>query len=485
MNYDASAIDSTSTKTDGKLAELGVAAAATAIREGAISSESYAAALLEQARRHRDLHAFITIDEPAVMTAAAEADKARAAGSTAPLLGVPFGVKDSYLTQGLRTTIGVRTLESFVPDRDATAVRAIKDAGGIVFGKNNLVEMSYGLTGANARFGQVKNPRGSEHVAGGSSSGSAASVAARIVPAAFGGDTIGSIRVPAALTGVVGFKPTTGRWPRDGVAPVSHTLDTTGLLARSVDDCLLIDQIIVGVDAAPSAARPGLEGVRFAYAPKQFLGLVDPEIEARFDQTLQLLRSSGATVVEIDLGEDFPALADRVAWNLFFRETRHAVSEFVRTNDIPTTFGQIYDELKPQLKDVWGQFVVASGAGHLSDADLERTLTVDRPNLQRRLGSALGEGDFDALVFPTVAALAPLIEEQWSLTVAGEQVDHLFLAKNTIPASGAGLPGISIPLGRARSGLPFGIELDGARGDDRRLLQVARLVERVLGASPA
>ncbi|MFI7065151.1 amidase family protein [Kribbella sp. NPDC050124] len=485
MNTNTSGIDPTPAENNGALAELGVAAAAAAIREGEISAESYSAALLERARRNSDLQSFITIDESSVLAAAVEADKAHAAGSTAPLLGVPLGVKDSYLTRGLRTTIGVKTLETFIPSRDAAVVRAIKDAGGIVFGKNNLVEMSYGLTGDNARFGQVKNPRGREHVPGGSSSGSAASVAARIVPAAFGGDTIGSIRVPAALTGVVGFKPTTGRWPGDGVAPVSHTLDTAGLLARNVDDCILIDQIIVAGDTIPPSGRSALEGVRFAYAPRQFLGLVDPEIEAQFNDTLHRLRSAGATVVEIDLGEDFSALADRVASNLFFRETQQAVSEFLHTNDIPATFSQIYDDLKPQLKDVWGQFVIRSGPGYLSDADFETTLSIDRPELQRRLGRSLSEGGFDALAFPTVAALAPLIEEQWSFTVAGEQVDHLFLAKNTIPASGAGLPGISLPIGLARSGLPFGIELDGARGDDRRLLDVARRVEQALEKIPA
>ncbi|SCL27387.1 mandelamide amidase [Micromonospora rhizosphaerae] len=485
MSTDKPAIDAAPAADDRELADLGVAAAATAIRQGDISAESYSAALLKRARRYSDLQSFITIDESAVLAAAAEADKARAAGSTAPLLGVPLGVKDSYATRGLRTTLGVKTLETFIPSQDADVVRAIKNAGGIVFGKNNLVEMSYGLTGDNDRYGQVKNPHGREHIPGGSSSGSAASVAARIVPASFGGDTIGSIRVPAALTGVVGFKPTIGRWPGYGVAPVSHTLDTTGLLARNVDDCILIDQIVAADEFASPSKHSGLKDVRFAYAPKQFLGLVDPEIESQFVTALHRLRDAGAEVLEIDLGEDFSKLADRVAWNLFFRETQQAVSEFLRQNDVPVTFDEIYDDLKPQLKEVWNQFVIPSGPGYLTESDLEETLSIDRPELQRRLGNVFGAGGFDALAFPTTAALAPLIEDQWSFTVAGERVDHLFLAKNTIPASGAGLPGISLPIGLARSGLPLGIELDGARGDDRKLLDVARRVENVLELTPA
>lgn len=152
---------------DSELAELGVAAAAAAIRNGDITAESYSAALLRRARDYSDLNSFITIDESAVLAAARDADKARAAGSSAPLLGVPIGVKDSYATRGVRTTLGVETLDSFVPAEDADVVGAIKDAGGHVFGKINLVEMSFGLTGDNSRYGQVKNPYGPEHVPGG------------------------------------------------------------------------------------------------------------------------------------------------------------------------------------------------------------------------------------------------------------------------------------------------------------------------------
>ena len=159
-----------SAAADG-LAELGVAAAAAAIRNGDISSESCTSALLQRAQMYSDLNAFITIDETAALAAARDADKSRAAGSTAPLLGVPLAIKDSYLTRGLRTTLGLEILGHFVPDEDADVVSSIKDAGGIVFGKNNLVEMSYGLTGNNSHYGQVKNPHNRAHISGGSSSG--------------------------------------------------------------------------------------------------------------------------------------------------------------------------------------------------------------------------------------------------------------------------------------------------------------------------
>lgn len=420
-----------------------------------------------------------------MLAAAADADKARAAGADSPLLGVPIGVKDSYTTRGLRTTLGVATLEDFAPAEDADVVAALKAAGGIVFGKNNLVEMSFGLTGHNKRFGQVKNSYGRDHVPGGSSSGAGASVAARIVPAALGGDPVGSIRVPAALSGVVGFKPTTGRWPSTGIAPISHPLDTAGVLARSVVDCALIDQVVTKDAVAPPSDRAELKGTKFAYAPGHYLRVIDPEVEAHFTQSLERLRDAGAEIVEIDLGEDFSSLADSVTWRLFFRETRKSVSDFLQGNAFPVSFEEIYSELKPDLKETWSNLVVPNGPGYLPRQTYEETLSVDRPELQRRLGEVFTRRGFDALVFPTTPSTAPLIEHRPKVTIAGEEVSELILAKNTVPTSGAGLPGISIPMGLAENGLPTGLEIDGAHGQDRRLLDLARRVEAVLGSLPA
>ena len=466
----------------GDLAVLGVAAAAEAIRNGEISSESYSNALLQRARTHSDLHSFITIDETAVLQAARAADKARAAGATAPLLGVPIGIKDSYLTKGLRTTFGISNLKNFVPDHDAGSVKQIKGAGGIVFGKNNLVEMSYGLTGNNKEFGQVKNPHDQKHVTGGSSSGSGASVAARLVPASLGGDTIGSIRVPASLCGVVGFKPTTGRWPRDGVAPISHTLDTTGVFARSVEDCMLIDQVVTGDTKSDNSNQSNLKGVKLAYAPRQYLELVDPDVEAQFKDTIYRLREAGAEIVEVDLGKDFPSLALTTTWDIFFRETKEALEHFLHENKIPVTFDEIYSGLKPELKEAWGHLALPSGAGYISDKTYNTDLTVARTEIKLRYDRAFIANGAQGLLVPTTPTTAPLIDRQDKFIIAGQEVSYMTLANNTIPASSVGLPSISIPIGLARNKLPIGLGIDGPHGHDRSLLSVARRVEAVVGA---
>ncbi|MGY3697665.1 Asp-tRNA(Asn)/Glu-tRNA(Gln) amidotransferase A subunit family amidase [Bradyrhizobium sp. USDA 3240] len=416
-----------------------------------------------------------------MLTAARDADKARAAGSTVPLLGVPLGVKDSYLTKGLPTSLGLDSLAHFVPHRDADAVRAIKDAGAFVFGKNNLVEMSYGLTGHNARYGQVKNPHARGRVSGGSSSGSAASVAAGLVPASLGGDTVGSIRVPASFCGVVGFKPTTGRWPRNGVAPISHTLDTTGAFARSVEDCVLLDHVVTGEQAAEISDGHDLKGVRLAFAPRQFLELVDSEVETRSLEVVRRLQDAGAEIVEVDLGNDFNVLVQTATWGIFAHETMGAISEFLRRHDIPTTFEAIYDGLKPQLRQAWGHIVLPGGAGATSVEAYQSALNVSRPEIQRRLDTAFVARGAQAILQPTTPCTAPLIEEQATVHIAGQDVSYLALANHTVSASSVGMPGISLPVGSSRAGLPIGLELDAPLGSDRTLLVLARRVEGILG----
>ena len=299
---------------------------------------------------------------------------------------------------------------------------------------------------------------------------------------AFGGDTIGSIRVPASLCGVVGFKPTTGRWPRDGVAPISHVLDTTGVFARSVEDCEFIDQVVTGASPSTMPEEGDLKGVRFAYAPKQYLDVVDADVEARFHEVVRMLREAGAELLEIDLGDAFSTLANTMTWNLFFRETRDAIAGFVHDNSIPASFDEIYSNLKPGLKEVWQHLVLPTGSKWLKPDEYHKALTVDRPEIQRRFTEGFAKSGAEALILPTTPCPAPEIGMENEFLIAGKQVTFAALAKNTIPASGAGLPGISIPMGKTGTKLPIGLEIDAPADSDRRLLTLARRVE-ALGIS--
>jgi mandelamide amidase len=344
-----------------ELHKFGLAAAARALRNGEVSSEAYIVKLLERARQH-----------------------------------------------AVTTTFGTSVLANFKPTRDAMAVARLKDAGAVIFGKNNLVEMSYGLTGLNAHHGQVKNPYNRAYVTGGSSSGAGASVAARLVPAALGGDTVGSIRVPASLCGVVGYKPTPGRWPGEGVAPISGPLDTAGLLARNVEDCELVDAVIItGHPVQSSNATGNLKGVTFAYAPRQHLAAVDGQVESIFRETLRKLEDAKAEVVEVDLGGDFLALAARTIWPIFFHETMPAVRRFLAANEVTVTFEQIYAGLGENIKSGWSHFVLPTGAGYVSAENYLTALNVDRHELRHRF-AAIAFAQADALLFPTTPCAAPV-----------------------------------------------------------------------------
>jgi indoleacetamide hydrolase len=476
-----SAIDSyAADSAPAEVHELSMLQAAHAIRTGALSSEQYTQKLLHRAHSLSDLNAFITASDETVLEAARNTDKARRAGKAVGLPGIPLGVKDSYLTEDMPSSFGTAVAGGFTPAADAAVVGSMRQAGCLVLGKNNLAEMSYGLTGLNIHYGQAKNPYNPLHLTGGSSCGGAASVAARMVPAALGGDTVGSIRVPSSLCGVVGFKPTPGRWSSEGVAPISSTLDTTGAIARRVEDCALLDSIATGADFRGERMTRGLKGVTLAIAPRYYLDGADPEVEQVFNETVRKLKDAGATLIEVDLGADFAGLVARVNWTIFFHETQPEVTAFLRDNRVPVTFEQIYDGLEPHIKNNWTQRVLPTGANYTPEAAYQAMLQNDRPEIQRRYAD-LVFAHADALVFPTTLCPAPLIAEQWQYSVAGKRVTDVFLSRNTFPASCAGLPGISIPMGLVGSGLPVGLEIDARSGSDRTLLQLARRVEDVIG----
>ncbi len=227
-----------------------------------------------------------------------------------------------------------------------------------------------------------------------------------------------------------------------------------------------------------------LTGVRLAFAPRQFLDLVDSEVESRFREVVRRLQHAGAEVVEVNLGDDFNALVQSATWGIFAHETMGAISEFLRRHDIPTTFEAIYAGLKPQLRQAWGHIVLPTGAGATSAEAYHTALNASRTEIQRRLNMAFVARGAQLILQPTTPCPAPLIDEQATVHIAGQDVSYLALANHTVSASSVGLPGISLPVGLSRAGLPIGLELDASLGSDRPLLALARKIEGVLGAEP-
>jgi len=200
-------------------------------------------------------------------------------------------------------------------------------------------------------------------------------------------------------------------------------------MVKTVGDCALIDEVVTKASSPTPTDRAGLNGVKLGYAPKVHLDVVDADVEKLFKETLSKLKDAGAEIVEIDLGQDFAAIAERSTWGIFFHETKPAISEFVKVNNVPITFEQIYENLTLGIKDAWSTFVLPGSAQYFGEEAYRSFMTQDRPELKRRYRETFAK--VDALIFPTTPCTAPRIDAQWEFPVAGKKTPFTILAKNT------------------------------------------------------
>ena len=285
------------------MSEISHWTASEALREiggGRISAREYAEALLAACERSGALNAFIHLDPERVLDAAS-----RAVPGGGRLAGLPVPVKDNFDTADMPTTGGTPGLRDHRPARNAPILRRLAAEGAYVMGKLNMHELAFGITSNNGAFGAARNPYDSARIPGGSSGGSGAAVAARMAPVAMGTDTGGSVRIPAALCGVAGFRPTTGRYSQEGIVPISNTRDTAGPLARSVEDLALFDSVIAGTpDDLPDSS---LKGARIGVPRAHFYDNLHPETARVAEGTLATLAAAGTLLIEADM-PDVPKL---------------------------------------------------------------------------------------------------------------------------------------------------------------------------------
>ncbi|MCC8397212.1 indoleacetamide hydrolase [Paraburkholderia sp. MMS20-SJTR3] len=476
---------------DAQLA-LTATEAVEALQSGRLKAADYVATLLARAAALTHLNAFTTLDLSGALAAARRIDALPAAArARLPLAGLPIVVKDNINTAGLPTSAGTPALENFVAAQNAPSLQRLVDAGAIVLGKANMHELAFGITSTNlaAHAGPVRNPYDPSLMPGGSSGGTAVAIAARIAPAGLGTDTGGSTRIPAALTGTAGLRPSVGNGgaerryhDHDAVVPISHTRDTVGPMARSVADLALLDGVISGDAKLPTVA---LDTLRIGLPAPLWAGL-EHQVDDVAHAALRKLEAAGVTFVPVAMDElehlnamvggpiaVHEALDDVRAWLVANRAPVQTVAELAARIASPDVRA-IYDEV---LADVLGPHYTAA-------------LTYWRPRLQSYLATTFADAGLDALLFPTTRLVAvPIDDLNGSSTVridGGPTLDTMeaFL-RNTDPASTAGLPGLSLPAGISASGLPVGLELDGPLGSDRRLLALGIAFEQVLGALPA
>jgi Asp-tRNA(Asn)/Glu-tRNA(Gln) amidotransferase A subunit family amidase len=461
------------------LVGLSATEAAARIARGEFSAEDYARALLSRCAARRSLNAFITLEPDKVLEAARECDQKRRAGARAgPLFGVPIPLKDSISTHDYPTTAGTPALRNFRPSRDASIVPALRSAGAIVLGKTNLHELSYGWTSNNQAFGPVHNPFDPTRIAGGSSGGTAAAVAAHMAPLGVGEDTNGSIRVPAALCGVFGLRPTTGRYPTQGCVPLTPLFDQVGPLARTLGDIGLFDSVITN-DWRPIEPRP-LKGLRLGVIRAYYYSDLDREVERITGAALRRLQHAGVELVELE----FPELArvhDQITYPVIAHDAPSAIAHYLDEYRAGITFEQLIDKSSPDIRDGF-RAVLPGGADFITDKAYAAIVQQGIPRLRRRFHDQFARSGVAAIVFPVTCVPALPIGPEADVSIDNRPIS-LFtaLARNITPTSAAGLPGLVLPAGLTRSGLPVAIELDGQGGADRALLALGMSVTRVLG----
>jgi len=459
--------------------------------------EATAACLDAIGERDGGLHAFLSVDEAGAAASAAAVDDARGRGAApGPFAGVPVAVKDNLTTRDLDTTCGSRMLDGYRPPYDATVVARLREAGLPVVGKTNLDEFAMGSSTENSAFGPTRNPVDRSRVPGGSSGGSAAAVAAGMVPWALGSDTGGSVRQPAAYCGIVGLKPTYGRVSRYGLVAFASSLDQVGTLTRTVRDSAALLELIAGPDphdsttapiraeaflqAAEEAARQpraALAGVRVGVVEEAFGEGVDPQVAAAVEEAVRTVEAAGARLVRVHL----PSLRYGLAayYLIATAEASSNLSRFdgvryglrVDAADVRAMFGRTRAEgfgAEVQRRIVLGTFVLSQGYYEAYYVRAQKVRSVIRRDLLHALEQA------DVLVTPTAPDVPFRLGERTEDPLRMYAADLL-----TVPVSLAGFPAISVPAPPVE-GLPVGVQWIARPFAEARLLMAASAYEQLL-----
>jgi len=463
---------------------------ARGLKEGEFSSRELTESLLKRIDEHQArLNTFITVTSDVALQRADAADKARANGDQGPLNGLPIVHKDLFCTRGVLTTCGSHILGNFVSPYDATVVERMNAAGAVMLGKTNMDEFAMGSSNETSYFGPVKNPWNVKLSPGGSSGGSAAAVAARIVPAGTGTDTGGSIRQPAALTGTVGLKPTYGRVSRFGMVAFASSLDQAGVITRAAEDAALLLGVMAGYDPRDSTCvdRPvpdyvaGLskpvKGLKIGIVRQHFDEGLDAGCEERVKAALAALKEAGATLIEVDLPNidlSVPAYYVVAPAECSSNLSRFDGVRFGHRADNPQDLLDLYcrtrgegfgAEVKRRI--MTGTYVLSAGyydAYYLKAQKVRQLISQDFKKAFENV---------DVIAGPTAPTTAFAIGEKTD--------DPITMYLNdiyTIGANLAGLPGISVPCGFA-DGLPVGLQLVGPHFAEERILACAHQYQQL------
>ncbi|MGE0681564.1 MAG: Asp-tRNA(Asn)/Glu-tRNA(Gln) amidotransferase subunit GatA [Candidatus Binatia bacterium] len=464
--------------------------AAELLRRRELSARELTYSVLERIHAtNSQTHAYLTVCESEALQAADTADRLLASGAQAPLCGIPLAIKDVILTKGIRSTAGSRMLEHFIPPYDATVIKLLRAAGAVIVGKVNCDEFAMGSSNENSAFTAVRNPWALTRVPGGSSGGSAAAVAAEQALASLGTDTGGSVRLPASFCGVVGLKPTYGRVSRFGVVAYASSLDQVGPLTKDVRDCALVLQTIAAHDphdstsvdiAAPdyqASLEQGVRGLRVGITKEYFVEGMQPEVDSAVQLAVKQLTALGAEPVPISLPHTEYAIA-----------TYYVIATAEASSNLARYDGMKYGYRSPQASGLEATYLQSRTEGFGSEVKRRIMLGsyvlsagyYDAYYLKAQKVRTLIRQDFlqafthcEVIATPVTPTSAFLLGEKTSDPLTMYLSDILTIAVNL-----SGLPGLSVPCGFDRQGLPIGLQLIGPPFGEERLLQTAYAYEQ-------
>ncbi len=455
---------------ESELAFLSIEEAASLLRGKEVSPVDLVnVSLARMERWNSELHAFLTILAEPARRRAKLAEKEILRGSDrGPLHGIPISLKDNFYTRGIRTTAGSKILSDFVPETDSHVASRLARAGTILLGKTNMHEFAYGITGENPHYGSSRNPWAPQRISGGSSGGSAVAVATGMGFASAGTDTGGSIRIPSALCGIVGLKPTFGLVSVSGVVPLAVSFDHAGPIARSVTDACILLESIAG-KYPKGAVRPDHRKLRenlparfrLGWPKHFFFEKLDNEVRRLVEATAKVFQQVGAEIQEVSL----PRLVNSVG-----QATSAVVAEASHYHEsqgyFPARAKEYGEDVRGHLE--WGHKLLA--VDYLRAMDAQREVEQDFASAFEKV---------DAIIAPTSPITAPLIGES-EVHVAGQRETPVRaeLLRMTRPANLTGHPAISIPCGFSPQGLPVGLQLIGPRWGEARLLSIALAYEQ-------
>ncbi|WP_454006909.1 indoleacetamide hydrolase [Alcaligenes sp. Marseille-Q7550] len=452
------------------------------LEQGRFSALELADALLAQSEKMKSLGGLSHLDADLFRRQATESDRRRSLGRTLPLDGIPLALKDNINTCDMPTTSGTGALHNRVPPCDAEVVSRLRAAGAVLPAKAVMHELAFGITSNNATTGPARNPYDPARIPGGSSGGTATVVAARQFPAGIGTDTGASVRLPAALCGLYGFRPSVGRYPGRGIIPLSRTRDTAGPMARSLADIALLDAVMSG-QRLPPAETPKPSELRLGVPRSTFWQNLESGVADAAERVLNELQGAGITLVEVDLAP-LLEINRRVGMPVAQYETLQGLPAYLAENGYDISLEDLIQGINsPDVKALFHAMISSEHA--VSESTYQEALQVHRPLMQRAYADLLQRFQLDGLAFPTSPLTARPIGEDETVELNGRRIPTFpaYIAHTDL-GSNLGAPGISLPIGLA-SGLPVGLEIEAGIGADEHLLALCRALDPLLTPTPA